>query len=559
MVHEALHLLLAHDDDGSPVLKDGLPGAAAADLEGPEGKPEPAHFWEEGGDPNSLEEQRWGVIAPEGAEGDRLLALIRPLIEARRAAQGGHEVKIYRPPAGLSPAEAARWRRDVFDPNRDTSSDLPRYQLILGDLHQVPLSIQQVQGSDGYVGRLCFRDERGYEAYVEKVLRWEAARAEKAARASLFTVHDRSSATTIGYRALVQPGLEILRRRELDVVELGSRDAPSPAELLEAVKGPDPMILFSVSHGVGAPRGGWRSPQEQRDRQGAISFGREGSIAAADIGQGPFLAGGLWFMFACYGAGTPSVSAYRHWLERLSQVNAYRGATQVVLEGLPSGDQPPFVAALPQAVLANPDGPLAVIGHVDLAWSYGFEDWDTGKAVQRPAKFMEVLRSSLLGDRVGVSFRELIRYMSLADHELAELYDQAERDGQTGDVTRRSHLWMLRQDLAGYILLGDPAVRIPTLRTRRGQGGATTQGGAGVPAPSAGTSAARFTLEGPGAAPDAPLAAGLDIDVVEEAIGHLLTGRGLNEVASEYGIDRVTLRKLWETYKRAGRAALGQR
>ena len=28
-------------------------------------------------------------------------------------------------------------------------------------------------------------------------------------------------------------------------------------------------------------------------------------------------------------------------------------------------------------------------------------------------------------------------------------------------AAKRSHLWMLRQDLAGYILLGDPAVRLP--------------------------------------------------------------------------------------------------
>ena len=35
------------------------------------------------------------------------------------------------------------------------------------------------------------------------------------------------------------------------------------------------------------------------------------------------------------------------------------------------------------------------------------------------------------------------------------------------EVLHRAHLWMTRHDLAGYILLGDPAVRLP-IRSRPG-------------------------------------------------------------------------------------------
>lgn len=554
-----MHLLLAHDDDGAPVLAKGLPEQAAAEQE-PERKEDKGaqDFWEEGGDPNELEDQRWGVFAPEGAEGDRLLALIRPLIALRQEQQGGHEVEIYRVPATLSPADAARWRKEHFDTGEDISTDLPRYQLLLGDLHQVPLSVQQCQGSDGFVGRLCFGAERDYEAYVDKVLRFEKARSEAEVRAKFFTVHDGTAATMIGYRSLIQPGVELLRKRDFEVADLGNPEAPSPGEFLETVGSPEPTVLFSVSHGAGAPRGGWKSHGEQRERQGAMSFGREGKLAASEIGEAAFLPGGIWFMLACYGAGTPDRSAYRHWLDRLKKVGQFGGAAQAVLAGLPTDNQPPFIARLPQAVLANPNGPLAVVGHIDLAWTYSFEERDIGgkKPLNRPAKFMEVVRSSLRGDRAGIAYRQLIRFMAHASHELTELYDEAEQrgDGQVVDSARLGHLWMLRQDMAGYILLGDPAIRLPAPKAKARAKPVAPPAVVARPA-EVQTRPQVAAAAVPAAVPEPALP--VAIDVLEEAIGHLLQGRGVNDVAKEFSLDRTELRRLSDLYRKAGRAALG--
>jgi hypothetical protein len=164
---------------------------------------------------------------------------------------------------------------------------------------------------------------------------------------------------------------------------------------------------------------------------------------------------------------------------------------------------------------------------------------------------MEVIRSSLKGDRAGISFRELIRFMSHANHELAELYDRAERagEGAAQDLSRRCHLWMLRQDLAGYILLGDPAIRLPAARARRRRSaGAPAAADRAAPAP------LPPEIRAPALAPELPA----DIDTLEEAIGHLLTGRGLNDVAKEYGIDRAELRRLSESYRQAGRAVFAE-
>ena len=467
-----LNLLMVHADDHAPVLADGLAESTARGQQ-IGGRPEEAdHFWDEGGDPNDIELQRWAVIAPQGPEGDRLLALVRPLIEHRQAQQGD-AVKVYRVPQRLTQDEAMRWKKREFDSGADLNIEVPRYQLILGDLDQVPLALQQVQASDGYVGRLAFDKEEDYGAYIDKLLRWERAAAGVAKPDSLFfTVHDGTAATAVGHRALVAPGVEVVRRRQQsgqypanEILEFGDTVTPSPDELLARASHTAPSVLFTLSHGEGAPRGGWRSPEEQRRRQGAMSFGREGKITGEDLRSRPFMPGGVWFMLACYGAGTPDVSAYQHWLAALAAAGQFRGKPEAVLAGLPGPNERPFTAALPQAVLANPDGPLAFMGHIDLAWTYSFQELDSG-ATNRPARYMAITRSILKRDRVGVSMRELLRFFDQTNVELTSLQDQEARERSAGrpvqvDAARQGHLWMLRQDLAAYVLLGDPAARLP--------------------------------------------------------------------------------------------------
>jgi len=584
-----LNLLMVHADDHAPVLADGLPDAAAPvrrDDDAPAA--EAGHFWDEGGDPNDLAAQRWGVIAPQGPEGDRLLAVIRPLIDHRQAQQGD-AVKIYRVPAGMSLDAALRWKKREFDAGADLNIEVPRYQMILGDLDQVSLAVQQVQASDGYVGRLALAHEDDYAAYVDKLLRWERMSEGTGKPDSLFfTVHDGTAATAVGHRALVGPGVDVVRKRQAsgqyparDIVEFGDRLTPSPDELLTRVGGGDPSVLFTLSHGEGAPRGGWRSHDEQRRRQGAMSFGREGKLTGDDLRTRPFLPGGVWFMLACYGAGTPNVSAYRHWLAALAEVGQFRGRPEAVLAGLPGPGDRPFTAALPQAVLANPNGPLAFMGHIDLAWTYGFQELDGG-ATNRPARYMAITRSLLKRDRAGVSMRELLRFCDQTNLELTSLHDQEARTRAAGqtvplDAARMGHLWMLRQDLAAYVLLGDPAVRLPhpgdpartaaptrapelltTTRPSDTDASPTSPGprapdnlsSTTSPGPRAPDSFASPTSPGP-CAPDAPTHA------LEEAVLQtLVAGVTIEAAATRVAMSRTELEQLAARYRETGRAAL---
>ena len=545
-LESALNLLMVHADDHRPVLEEGLE-SETSQRHRREAQALPEHYWDEGGDPNDLGLQRWGVIAPEGPLGDELLGRIAPLI-ARRREQQGAEVLVLRAPSGMSQPEAARWKKRVFAAAAPPD-ELPRYQLILGDLGAISLATQRSQASDGLVGRLAFDLAEDYERYCEKLARWEEAPSDfDRGRCVFHTVHDGTAATAVGYRALVKPGLAAATERwergrfPADrIEESGDRWDPSPDQLLEAARGERPGVLFTLSHGDGPPRGGWESGDHRRALQGAMSFGREGSLAGEDLRSQPFLPGGIWFMLACFGAGTPASSAYYHWLETLRELGQFRGRAEALLAGLPDDGDQPFIAQIPKSVLANPRGPLAFMGHIDLAWTYSFQELDDG-VLSRPSKFTGVLRSALKRDRVGVAFRELYRYLGQTESELAALYDEESAATLRGgdyrpDLARRGHLWMLRQDLAAYVLLGDPAARLPIA----------------APQQAAAAAAPRGALRT--AAPELPIG---DVDELEEAIGRVMVGdESLKAIARDYDIGRRELRELVDTYTAAGRAALG--
>ena len=546
-------LLLTHANDQGPVLDNALPLDAASHQPRP---PQPASPPQEkrtssieeqlirpDRDPNSMPDQRWGVVIPEGPLGDRLLALIEPLCRLRAEEQGA-PVRVYRAPPGLDGVQAVRWKDTVLCNEDESETEQPAYLLILGDFDHVSLELQQVLGSGGYAGRLAFTSEAGYGAYVDKVLRWSRSPSPaRRARALLFTAHDGTPATTVGYEALMAPSLRRLRRNQEEgslsaepPIELGEPTAWSLQQLLAQVASPQPSVLFTMSHGMGAPRRGWSSAEEQRLRQGAMSLGGEGTLEASALATTPFLPGGLWFFLACFGAGTPSRSVYYPWLARLHAAGEYSGRLERLLAALPREGERPFVAALPQAALANPHGPLAVMGHVDLAWTYSFQEM--GRAARdRPSRILSLLSPLVEGSRAGVGLSALLRSFNVANTELTTLYDQEEFARQSGrdspvDPVELAHLWMLRHDLAGYILLGDPAVRLPLTR------------------PEATPVLSRQERTQPVIA----LSSG---EAMAEAVLTLLSGRECeSDMARRVGVPLEELRRWRKVYTEAGRKAL---
>lgn len=540
-------LLLVDADRREPTLTAAVAVRTTRGQAVPPG-PERGYLWHEQDRPNDLVAQRWGVIAPEGPEGDELLAAIEPLIRARGEQQQA-AVKVYRVPAQMSPATAASWKREVFHRSERLRQDLPRYQLLLGDLHQVPETLQISQATDGFVGRLAFDAVADYADYCAKILAAEAAPAPGSRQALFHGVADGTAATEAGIRGLVRPCVALAREMQsreaglFPATIVASEDAePDPASFRGAAGAA--QVLLSLSHGEGAPRGGWRSPAEQRARQGAMSFGRDADdLAGEALLRGPIAPLGLWLMFACFSAGTPSTSKYARWIERLIAEGRAGGRPEQVLQCLPGPGEPPFVAAIPKAALRNPQGPLAFIGHVDLAWSYSFREVDGGRPRFQPGRFLDTLAAALQGDRVGVAFRHLFRWFEQVNTELTTLDEEAE-----DQALRRAQLWMLRQDLAGFMLLGDPAARLP---------GAAKPAVTASPVPVQ----ARDFFAGMVVMPTASAgpASGPTIDRLEQAIGLVLAGSQTPQRAAQgLGISAAELAQLVETYRRAGRSAIGR-
>jgi hypothetical protein len=284
-----------------------------------------------------------------------------------------------------------------------------------------------------------------------------------------------------------------------------------------------------------------------------MSLGGGETLEASALASTPFLPGGLWFFLACFGAGTPTRSAYYPWLSRLREAGEYPDRLDRLLAALPREGERPFVAALPQAVLANPQGPLAVIGHADLAWTYSFQDLGH-MARNRPSRFLGMLRTLVEGRRAGAGLRALLRFFNEANTELTTLYDHEESARLAGrdspvDFVERAHLWMLRQDLAGYILLGDPAVRLPLAQAEAAPSLAPQKrpGLAGIP------SVPMEPLLSPGAG------SLLSAEAMAEAVLAMLSGEESERaIALRAGISLAELRRWMKVYTQAGLKALAE-
>jgi hypothetical protein len=499
-------LLSHHSSDGSgvpdrPIERTGLDAADAAAMAVPGGDsvtrlredPDPdGHLIDRGGDPNDLRRQGWCVIAPAGDSGDRYLAAVRPLIE-HRAGELGRDWQslVRRFPGPLSDAQvslehACGWVRDAVDPPGLRDRDIPWYRLLLGDLHEIPYTIQQALCECGPTGRLAFDHLEAYQAYAAKVLAWEQKpSAASCGDAMFYTADDGSPAIEQGHAAIMETNRRLLQL-DCDVDDIEARelivrrtDADSADELLALTTGDVPGVLITLSHGEGAPVRGWASSQEQRRFQGGLCLGRSGRLYGDDLAQRAFLPGGVWFMQACFGVGTPARSQYAELLPAHDSLRGVRDILDLAGSSYPGPDWQAFVAALPRAALSNPDGPLAIIGNVDLAWTYGFTDEPAvaGMYPDRLRNSTHAWLADMIGyllrhSRVGVAMQSLTRTRERAHTEIINADSSMARARSAGQrqffAAQRGRAWMRRADLGNRLLLGDPAVRLPLARLARG-------------------------------------------------------------------------------------------
>src|SRR6185436_11092864 len=112
-----------------------------------------------------------------------------------------------------------------------------------------------------------------------------------------------------------------------------------------------------------------------------------------------------------------------------------------------------FLARLPQRLLER--GALAVIGHLERAWAYSFL-WRDAAQVDA---FESTLKLLLDGWPVGAT----MEYFNQRYAELATLLATAlgrAFSGEPVDAREVARLWTAHNDARGYVVVGDPAVRL---------------------------------------------------------------------------------------------------
>jgi hypothetical protein len=120
----------------------------------------------------------------------------------------------------------------------------------------------------------------------------------------------------------------------------------------------------------------------------------------------------------------------------------------------------PFIAALPRRLLAHPKGgALAVVGHIDRAWSFSFRPPKLTNPQIRT--FINTLAFTLHGAPAGFSIQQNFggRYAALSTDLLNVLSPTAAPAAKPSDKDLVNY-WLERNDAQNYVILGDPAVRI---------------------------------------------------------------------------------------------------
>ena len=563
-----VQIFLADPRTGEPLFPGGVPREDALQAAQPlaEGPPEtrvpPSKepgddtLADYGADPGELDRQRWGLVVPRGERGTALLDAVKDLRLKREQDQRA-PVEVYEVSSGMTAEATDNWIRTEYIQKVDNVlARLPRLLLILGGPEEVSWAMQQQLSAVAMVGRLAFHDRQGrpdiagYEAYVRKVLRWESDWDRRDPLVLLYGVPDGSEAMTVATAHLLQPNRALLKQAgdglcteaiglDDDTRAMTTRQANAlldeeRARMLEAAAR-EATVLFSASHGVGQAT--WASAAEQRATQGALATGKS-RLAGADVAERPFLPGGVWFFFACYSAGTPEESLYERWVAELHGLGRFLDAPEAMLVGAPV-DRVPFVAALPEAALRNEGGPLGVIGHVDLALSFSFHKRDYAAREETysatPSRFADMLRSLVMGRRVGVAFEGLAREGRTLDaalrsrHERPEAPPEGLSEAERADWNKQrsaslAALWLETQELRSFVLLGDPAARLPLGRAYD---------------PWAAAERGRVSAE-----------------TMEEAVMAHLRGGAVSEIAARAGATEADVKRWVTAFLEAGRAAL---
>ncbi len=424
-------------------------------------------------DSKDLSKTGWAVVFPAEMEEKRREAIkeaLSPLLQ-RRQEQAGDLYKVFEGESGYrmqgekgrpeSIREFYKRQTPEIRPGMSVAHlrQMPFYVLLVGSPEEIPFEFQYQLDVMRGVGRLDFgNDLEAYARYAQNVLAAETGAVQLPRQAAFFSVRNPGDdATLISDRYLVRPLFQQLQQPDPAAplrfdwrFTLAASGVRTELERLLSGGERTPALLFTASHGMVFPLG---EGQRQLREQGALlcepwargmPLRRADYFAAEDLGNVNLL-GLVACFFACFGAGTPKFDYFDHPLSRTRNQIAPYG----------------FTGALPKQMLRQ--GALAVLGHVDRAWGHSFISAGNNVAIEA---FVTALRHLLNGDPVGFATDPgfNLKYADLAV-VLSEDLKELQRDPTYLDDQELVQLWTANNDARSYVVLGDPAVRIPFAQT----------------------------------------------------------------------------------------------
>ncbi len=427
-------------------------------------------------DRKNLEEAGWAVVFHRDAD-PRIRSALKELLDWRR--QGAPErycagdlYREYAGEKGYQPGdtwEVFRQRHRIAT-GEARPSQMPFYVLIVGDPEAIPYTFQYAVDIQRAVGRLCFEKIEDYKNYAHTVVQAESGALTPRAsrRVTIFAPANPDDVPTRRSRAQlaapVSAGLVEDIGDEWEIKRF-EEEAANKQQLTQLLGGPEtPSLLFTASHGAGLNRDDPRWPRHQgalvtQDWPGPVMWDaplneRSHYFSVDDLDETADLRALIAIFFACYGAGTPRLNDFIH--NRDIDPRERLDVSETA-----------FVAALPQRLLSHPrGGALAVVGHVERAWETTFRELgDSEPEDPDPGGFRSLLFFLAAGypigfalDRANDRSAELGR--NLADEILAVRQGASLTPEEASKIAR---LWTASMDARNFIILGDPAVRVPGL------------------------------------------------------------------------------------------------
>ena len=399
-----------------------------------------------------LSQTGWGVVFASDID-PAVKAALQPLLEHREKQVGNpRRFKTFEGNRGVRPGQSATdWldRQGVSLAVVDPRNGVPYYLLLVGSPTQISFEFQFVLDAQWCVGRVHFDTPAEYESWARAVVDYEtsASLPHRKHAAMWMTRHAGDAATTM---LLSQVGMPFVKQG------LGAEDGYTLQPFVDAqatkeqlanilrgtLQNGPPAVLFTGSHGLEWSKA---DADGQRQHQGALvtqewiphtSVKPEHYFSAGDLGDDSKVQGMICFLFACFGGGCPTLDTYR------SQP-----------DGSPIEIAPaPMIAKLPQRLLSR--GALAVMAHVDRAWSWSFQ---SGSGLPQNQVIRSTIEAVMQGARVG----QAGDFFNLQWATLAALLGvQQGRHIQPVSPAALGNLFIARDDARNYTLLGDPAVRL---------------------------------------------------------------------------------------------------